>query len=100
LEAWLQVWLSKVVLLLCNVDALVGAVKTLIQELEIGFLAHGVMDALGIVYPQYWLQVDYETSFLKHLAMIKITFCSNKTQLLDGVETFVHEVLNANDLDS
>jgi hypothetical protein len=30
----------------------------------------------------------------------KITFCSNKTQLLDGVETFVHEVLNANDLDS
>jgi hypothetical protein len=25
LEAWLQVWLSKVVLLLCNVDVLVGA---------------------------------------------------------------------------
>jgi hypothetical protein len=55
LEAWLQVWLSKVILLLCNVDALVGAVETLIQELETRFLAHGVMDVLGITYPQYWL---------------------------------------------
>jgi hypothetical protein len=53
LEAWLQVWLSKVVLLLCNVDALVGIAKTLIQELKTRFLANGVMDALGIVYPQY-----------------------------------------------
>ncbi len=31
LEAWLQVWLSKVVLLLCNVDVLAKAAKTLIQ---------------------------------------------------------------------
>jgi len=31
LEAWLQVWLSKVVLLLCNVDALARAAETLIQ---------------------------------------------------------------------
>jgi hypothetical protein len=37
------------------VDVLVGVIKTLIQELETRFLAHGVMDALGIVYPQYWL---------------------------------------------
>jgi hypothetical protein len=51
LETWLQVWLFKVVLLLCNVDALVEVVKTLIQELEIRFPTHGVMDALGIVYP-------------------------------------------------
>ncbi len=100
MEECLQIWLSKVVLLLCNVDALVGATETLIQELETRFLAHGVMDALGIVYPQYWLQVNYETSFLKHFVVIKIIFCFNKTQLLDGVKTFVHEVLNANDLDS
>jgi hypothetical protein len=51
MEECLQIWLSKVVLLLCNVDALVGATETLIQELETRFLAHGVMDALGIVYP-------------------------------------------------
>jgi len=51
-EAWLPVWLPKVVLLLCNVDVLVRVEETLIQELEARFLAHGVMDALGIVYPQ------------------------------------------------
>jgi hypothetical protein len=55
LEAWLQVWLSKVILLLCNVDVLAGIVKTLIQELKTRFLAHGFMDVLRIVYPQYWL---------------------------------------------
>jgi hypothetical protein len=58
------------------------------------------MDGLGIVYPQYWLQADYETSFPKHLVVIKIVFFSNKTLLLDGVETFVPKVLNASDLDS
>jgi hypothetical protein len=35
------------------VDVLIGAIKTLIQELETRFLAHGVMDALGIVYIGY-----------------------------------------------
>ncbi len=74
--------------------------EPLVQELETRFLAHGVMDALGIMYPQYWLHVDYETSFPKHLVVIKITFYSSKTQLLDGVETFVPKVLNASDLDS
>jgi hypothetical protein len=48
-----QVWLSKVVLLLCNVDALVGVAETLIERLETRFVTHGVMDAFGIVYPQY-----------------------------------------------
>ncbi len=79
---------------------LAGAIKTLIQELETRLPTHGLMDALRIVYPQYWLQVDYETSFPKHLVVIKIVFCSSKTLLLDGVETFVLKVLNANDLDS
>jgi hypothetical protein len=30
---------------------LIGARKALIQKLEIDFPTHGVMDALGIVYP-------------------------------------------------
>jgi hypothetical protein len=64
------------------------------------FLAHGVMDALGIVYPQYWSQLDCEMSFPKHLQVIKATFCSSKIQFVDGVETFVFEVLNTIDLDS
>ncbi len=100
LETWLQVWLSKVVLLLCNVDVLARAAKTLIQELETRFPAHGLMDVLGIVYPKYWLQVECETSFPKKTCLIKTFFCSSKTQLSHGVETFVLEVLNASDLDS
>jgi hypothetical protein len=51
LETWLQVWLFKIVLLLCNVDAFTKVIKTLIQELEIRFPTHGVMDVLGIMYP-------------------------------------------------
>jgi len=51
LETWLQVWLFKVVLLLCNVDALAWIIETLIQELEIRFLTHCVMDVFEIVYP-------------------------------------------------
>jgi hypothetical protein len=34
---------------------LVGTTENLMRELEIKFLAHGVMNDLGIVYPQYWL---------------------------------------------
>jgi hypothetical protein len=51
LETWLQVRLFKIVLLLCNVDAFAKVIKTLIQELEIKFPTHGVMDVLGIMYP-------------------------------------------------
>ncbi len=64
------------------------------------FLAHGVMNVLGIVFPQSWSQLDCEMSFPKHFQVIKATFYSNKTQFVDAVETFVFEVLNTNDLDS
>jgi len=47
--------------------------------LEIIFLAHGVMDALGIVYPQYWLQLDCDGSFAKHFEIFKMIFCYNQT---------------------
>ncbi len=73
-------------------------VETLVEELETKFPMHGVMYVLGILYPQYWLQAYCETFFTKHLAVIKIVFYSSKTQMLDGVKTFVHEVLNANTL--
>ncbi len=81
-------------------DVLARVEETLIQKLKTRFPTHGVMDVLEIVYPQYWLQAYCETTFSKHLVIIKTTFCSSKTHLLDGVETFVLEVLNANDLDS
>jgi hypothetical protein len=98
LKIGLQVLFSKGSLILVN--ALVRVVEILILELETRFLAHGVMDVFGIVYLQYWLQPDCEASFPKHLEVIKTTFYSNKTQLLDAVETFVYKVLNVSDLDS
>jgi hypothetical protein len=40
------------------------AVKGLIVKLDAQFLEQVVMDAMGIVYPQYWLQVDVNVTFL------------------------------------
>jgi len=50
--------------LLCG---LAKAIENLMRELEIRFLAHGVMNALGIVYPRYWLQLNFDASFANHL---------------------------------
>jgi hypothetical protein len=50
--------------------------------------------------PQYRLQLNCETSFPKHFKVIKTTFCSGKTLLVDGVEIFVSKVFNAKDLDN
>jgi hypothetical protein len=33
-----------------------------------------LMDALGVIYPQYWLQKDAETSFPQHLNIIKAQY--------------------------
>lgn len=35
------------------------------------FPDHSLLDALGVVYPQYWLQGDCASSFRKHLDIIK-----------------------------
>jgi len=48
------------------------------KPLEIRFLAHGVMNALGIVYPQYWLQPDCDASFANLLQVFKATFYYGK----------------------
>jgi hypothetical protein len=40
--------------------------KKLMRKLEIKFSAHGVMNDFGIVYSQYWLQLDFDASFANH----------------------------------
>ena len=47
-----------------------GAIK-LMDKMAGRFPDHNLMDALGIVYPQYWLQGDCAASFRKHLDIIK-----------------------------
>jgi hypothetical protein len=49
------------------------------RELEIKFQTHGVMNVLGIVYPQYWLQPDCDASFANHLQVFKVIFYYGKT---------------------
>ncbi len=38
----------------------VDATKRLILELDVQFLEQSISDAMGIVCPQYWLQIDVE----------------------------------------
>jgi hypothetical protein len=49
-------------------------VDYLVNKLEGRFLAHGVMDSLNVVYPQYWLQLNEKVSFSNHLHVIKKTY--------------------------
>ncbi len=58
--------------------SLIGAGKNLIKELEIKFPTHGVMDVLGIVYLSYFLQLENDVSFAKHLEILKIVFIITK----------------------
>jgi hypothetical protein len=44
------------------VCALAKVVEGIIQELNTMFLSHAIMDALGIMYPYYWLRLDYDVS--------------------------------------
>jgi hypothetical protein len=61
--------------LLSYVCVLARAANGLIHELDIKFPTHFIMDALGIMYPQYWLQANCDMSFGKHLEVLKGVFC-------------------------
>jgi hypothetical protein len=51
---------------------LASAAQQLIDELRAQFPSDGIMDVLGIVFPQYWREsVAAEKSFRKHLDVIK-----------------------------
>jgi hypothetical protein len=74
--------------------------KIIMKELEIKFPAHGVMYVLGIVYPQYWLQLYYDASSANHLQVLKTIFCCGKTMWkVDEQKVQVQELLNATNFD-
>jgi hypothetical protein len=56
-----------------------GAAKQLVQELRSRFPAHQLMDALGMVYPQYWCIEDCRTNFEKHIQVVKAHYCLPKS---------------------
>jgi len=39
---------------------------------------HGVMEILGVFFPQYWMMANYEVLFKRHLSVIKTWFIITK----------------------
>jgi hypothetical protein len=56
----------------------------LVLELVWTFLDHELMNVLGIIYPLYWLQLDYESTFVDHFALIKHHYCIAKKVGING----------------
>jgi hypothetical protein len=59
------------------------------------FFVEDQMDALGVVYPQYWLRLKPKKRFNVHLTIIKVTFCyPNKIKLeIVGVRALFSNVI-------
>jgi hypothetical protein len=43
----------------------------LVTKLKQRFPIHELMNVFGIIYPQYWLQPNHESTFVDHLSIIK-----------------------------
>jgi hypothetical protein len=51
--------------------SIVEAATELVKQLSLRFPSAALMDALGLIYPQYWQEEDAEKKFEKHLPVIK-----------------------------
>jgi hypothetical protein len=56
----------------------------LIEELDAQFLEYTILDAMGIVCPQYWLQAYAYMIFPRHLEVLKDFYGSKRTY---GIQT-------------
>ncbi len=63
----------KVIKLKCG-----SAIEKLISKLDNCFPFYELMEALGVVYPQYSLGFDLKTSFQLHLNVNKNVYCVPK----------------------
>jgi hypothetical protein len=61
----------QMLVVLSYVGIMTEVVKSLILELDAQFPEQSMLDAMGIVYMQYWLQADAEVTFLRHLEVLK-----------------------------
>lgn len=55
------------------------ATKKLVHELRTQFLAHSLMDALGMVYPQHWIADDFTKNFKKYMEVLKSHYYKPRT---------------------
>jgi len=58
------------------------------------------MDALGVMYPQYWLQDEAEETFTKHLAVLMEYYCEPKLVEVDKVKHLIPPVLDRHSLET
>lgn len=74
------------------------------DELDRRFPQQALLDAFGIVYPQYWRQNGADDSFPQHLAVLKDFYCRAKVLEApltdDGNSYTVAEMLSAANLDN
>ncbi len=52
--------------------------QALCDELDRRFPQHELLDAFGIIYPQYWLQDGAIDTFTQHLSVLKEYFCYSR----------------------
>lgn len=84
----------------CCVFRLAKAAQQLIDKLISRFLAHDIMYALGIVYPQYWKDGDQHASFRKHLDVSKKHFAQLKFVGEGASQKFIPTILDGQLLES
>jgi hypothetical protein len=77
-----------------------AAASQLMAEFRSRFPSQGVLDALDLLYPQFWAMPDAEKQFPKHLSMIKQWYGVPKTILVDGVQQQCEPILDSWRLDS
>jgi hypothetical protein len=54
------------------------ATAKLVEQLSCRFPSAGLMDALGIIYPQYWLDPNCDTNFERHIRILKEQYGTSK----------------------
>jgi hypothetical protein len=82
-------------LVLCST----AAAEELISQLASRFPAADLMDALGIIYPQYWFEDGADSNFEKHLRVIKMHYAQSLAFSTAGMYFFPSLILfYANDI--
>jgi hypothetical protein len=59
--------------------------KGLITKLDRWFLTQDLMNAMGIIYPRYWLQLKVASMFSNHLQILKTHYYCAKITQTNGV---------------
>lgn len=77
-----------------------AAADQVVEEVRSRFPAHGLMDALGMVYPQYWKNGDPQALFRKHLDVIKAHFGESRSIGTGDDKILVPALLDARKLES